>query len=66
MRLLIAFGAAAVLFGASAALAFPPIDLTTAAATYTSADGTIWTQLVNSPTGTGVYDPFVRLQANGT
>jgi len=66
MRLLIAIGAASLLFGASAALAFPPIDLTTSAATYTSTDGTIWTQLVNSPTGTGVYSPFLRLQANNT
>ncbi|HYJ33615.1 MAG TPA: PEP-CTERM sorting domain-containing protein [Candidatus Binatia bacterium] len=65
MRLLIAFGAAALLLGASAALAFPPIDLTTSGTTYASADGTIWTQLVNSPTGTGVYSPFERLQANG-
>jgi hypothetical protein len=65
MRILIAFGTATLLLGASAALAFPPIDLTTSGATYTSTDGTVWTQLVNSPTGTGVYDPFVRLQASG-
>ena len=57
---------AAMLLGASTALAFPPIDLTTSGATYTSSDGTIWTQLTSQPTGTGNYNPFVRFQANGT
>jgi hypothetical protein len=57
---------AVMLVAASAALAFPPIDLTTAGATYTSTDGTIWTQLVNQPTGTGTYQPFVRFQHTGT
>lgn len=66
MRVLIVFGAAALLLGASAALAFPPIDLTTSGATYTSTDGTVWTQLTSAPTGTGVYSPFLRFQANGT
>jgi hypothetical protein len=65
-RILLFFGAAAILLGASAARAFPPIDLTAGGATYTSADGTIWTQLTSQPTGTGTYDPFLRLQANGT
>jgi len=57
---------AAMLIAATNAFAFPPIDLTTSAATYTSTDGTIWTQLVNQPTGTGNYNPFVRFQANGS
>jgi len=66
MRRLIVLGAATLLLGASTALAFPPIDLTASGASYTSTDGTVWTQLVSSPTGTGVYSPFLRLQANGT
>lgn len=32
----------------------------------TAADGTIWSRVDSSPTGTGVYEPFLRLQANGT
>lgn len=67
IRKVLFLGAAGLLLGASAAFAFPPIDLTTAGATYTSAtDGTIWTQLVNQPTGTGVYNPFLRLRASGS
>jgi len=65
LRILIFLGATAILLGASAALAFPPIDLTVAGSSYTSADGTIWTQITTQPTGTGVYDPFLRFQANG-
>jgi len=66
IRKVLFLGAAVLLVGASAAYAFPPIDMTTAGATYTSAtDGTIWTQLVNQPTGTGVYQPFLRERANG-
>ena len=64
MRIIFLSGAV-MLLAASAAFAFPPIDLTTAGATYTSTDGTIWTQLVNQPTGTGNYKPFVRFQNNG-
>ena len=65
IRKVLFLGAAAMLLGASAGYAFPPIDLTTQDATYTSGDGTIWTQLSGAPTGTGVYDPFLRLRANG-
>jgi len=65
IRKVLLLSAVAMLLGASAAFAFPPIDLTTSGATYTSpTDGTIWTQLVNQPTGTGVYNPFLRFQAN--
>jgi hypothetical protein len=65
IRKVLFLGAAAMLLGATAGYAFPPIDLTTADATYTSADGSIWTQLSGAPTGTGIYDPFLRLHANG-
>jgi len=66
IRKVLLLGAAGLLLGASAAYAFPPIDLTTAGATYTSAtDGTVWSQLQNAPTGTGVFLPFLREQANG-
>lgn len=53
-----------MLLGASAAYAFPPIDLTTLNATYTGADGVVWNEIISVPTGTGVYDPFLRVQAN--
>lgn len=66
IRKVLFLGAAGLLLGASAAFAFPPIDLTTQDATATSADGTIWTQLSTDPTGTGVYNPFLRLHATGT
>lgn len=52
--------------GASAAYAFPPIDLTTLNSTYTGSDGVVWNEIISVPTGTGVYDPFLRVQANGT
>lgn len=65
IRKVLFLGAAGLLLGASAAFAFPPIDLTVQDASYTSADGTIWTQLSTDPTGTGVYNPFLRFQANG-
>ncbi|MGE5179584.1 MAG: PEP-CTERM sorting domain-containing protein [Bacteroidota bacterium] len=54
-----------LLLGASAAYAFPPIDLTVANATVTGADGVIWTSVLDNPTGTGVIDPFLRFQKNG-
>lgn len=68
-----------VLFAASAANAQPPpppppptfgpIDLTQPAATYTAGDGTVWTNLnpgsTTQPAGTGVYQPFLREQAQG-
>ena len=34
--------------------------------TVTAADGTIWSRVISAPTGTGVYEPFLRLQAKGT
>ena len=51
----------------SAALAIPvnPIDLTTLGSSGTFGDGAIWSQQITQPTGTGVYDPFLRLQGTG-
>jgi PEP-CTERM motif-containing protein len=67
IRKVLLLGAVGLLvLGASAAYAFPPIDLTVSGATVNGSDGTIWTQLVSQPTGTGVYNPFLRLQATGT
>jgi PEP-CTERM motif len=54
-----------LVLGASAAYAFPPIDLTALNATYTGADGVVWNELISVPTGTGVYDPFLRVQNTG-
>jgi hypothetical protein len=54
--------------GTAAAFAFPPLDLTAGGTTVqSSVDGTVWrnTDLLQSA-GTGVYDPFLRVQANGT
>jgi PEP-CTERM motif-containing protein len=66
IRKVLFLGAAVLLVGASAAYAFPPIDLTVLGAQVNSADGTIWQQIHNQPTGTGVYDPFLRFRATGT
>lgn len=41
------------------------IDLTSGG-TVIASDGSIWSVVDNSPTGTGVYEPFLRLQARGT
>ncbi len=50
---------------AAAAFAFPPIDLTLGQSNVAGVDGTIWGSNISQPTGTGVYQPFVREQANG-
>jgi hypothetical protein len=69
IRVAVLLAAVAALVGASTAnAAVPPIDLTTAGTTATSAvDGTIWTNtnLIQS-SGTGVIEPFLRWQANNT
>ena len=69
IRSAVLLAAVAALLGASTAhAAFPPIDLSAAGTTVTSGvDGTIWTNtnLVQSA-GTGVLDPFLRIQANNT
>jgi hypothetical protein len=69
IRVAVLLAAVAALVGASAAnAAFPPIDMTTAGTTTTSAvDGVIWTNtnLIQS-SGTGVIEPFLRWQANNT
>lgn len=66
IRKVLFLGAAGMLLlGASAAYAaFPPIDLTTYT-TVNAADGTIWTSMLQAPTGTGVIDPFLRFQNTG-
>ena len=69
IRSAVLLAAVAALLGASAAhAAFPPIDLTTANTSVTSAvDGVIWTNdnLIQS-SGTGTFDPFLRWQKNDT
>ncbi len=56
-----------LVIGAAAAMAaFPPIDLTTLGATSTGSDGVIWSESITAPTGTGVYNPFLRVQASPT
>lgn len=52
-----------LLVGAGAAFAsLPPIDLTLPGATYTGADNVVWNEIISAPTGTGVYNPFLRVQ----
>lgn len=68
LRRALVLSAACMLLGTAAAFAFPPIDLTAGGATVTSTvDGTIWanTNLLQSA-GTGIYNPFLRVQANDT
>ncbi len=67
IRKAVLFSAVMVIVGATAVYAaFPPIDLTSSNATYTGAvDKVEWNQLTTQPTGTGVYNPFLRVQANG-
>jgi hypothetical protein len=67
VRKLLVICAGMVLVGASVAYAaFPPIDLTTSGASYVGSDNVQWNQLTSQPTGTGVYDPFLRIQATGS
>ena len=40
------------------------VDLTAVGATYTAANGAIFTAESSSPTGTGVFNPFLRFQDN--
>ena len=56
---------ALLLVAFSSAFAFDPIDLTTGQTGVTSTvDGSIWSSNITQPTGTGVYQPFLRIQAN--
>ena len=68
MRLLQGFilcGALLLLASAPALAAFPPIDLTAGQTDVVSGvDGSIWSSNITQPTGTGIYKPFVRIQAN--
>lgn len=69
IRTAVLLAAVAALLGATtASAAFPPIDLSAAGTTATSTvDNTVWTNtnLIQSA-GTGVLDPFLRVQQNGT
>jgi len=51
-----------LLLVASSAFAFPAIDLTAGQTDVLGVDGTIWSSNVTQPTGTGVYNPFLRVQ----
>ena len=56
---------ALLLFASASAFAFDPIDLTGGQTNVTSTvDQTIWSSNVTQPTGTGTYQPFLRIQAN--
>jgi hypothetical protein len=57
---------AMLLLVASSAFAFGPIDLTTGGSYTDPSDGTLWYSSINQPTGTGVYDPFLRVQNGGS
>jgi len=67
IRKAIVLGAAVMLLGAGSASAFPPIDLamTPVGTTSTDGQGVIWTSDITGPTGTGVFDPFLRLDVPG-
>src|SRR5262245_66359668 len=68
LRKAVSLCGALFLVGAAPALAqFPAIDLTAGQDNVVSGvDGTIWNSNVTVPTGTGVYSPFLREQANNT
>ena len=55
---------ALLLLAFASAYAFDPIDLTGGQTNVLSPDGSIWSSNVTQPTGTGVYQPFLRVQAN--
>src|SRR5262245_35036337 len=57
--------AALLLVGVASAPAATIIDLTTLGSSVTAA-GATWNELISVPTGTGNYQPFERLQHNGT
>jgi PEP-CTERM motif-containing protein len=68
IRKVVLFTVVMVAVGAAGAYAaFPPIDLTTLGASVgPGADGVIWSESITAPTGTGVYNPFLRVQASPT
>jgi len=55
-----------LVFVSGSAFAFPPIDLTAGQTDVSGVDGTIWSSVITQPTGTGVYQPFLRLQNHPT
>jgi len=60
------FVCGSLLLVASSAFAFPAIDLTAGQTNVSGVDGTIWSSNITQPTGTGVYNPFLRLQNSPT
>jgi len=65
-RAVLLCGVLLLLVSASALAQFPPIDLTAGQTGVAGTDGTIWSSDLFRPTGTGVYQPFVREQASPT
>ena len=60
-------GVAAIAMSASAAYALPPIDLTAAGTSTTGTDDVVWTNtLLFQATGTGSFDPFLRVHDQNT
>src|SRR5262245_4970957 len=57
---------ALLLLSVGSAKADTPIDLTTSNATVVAAGGAVFQQFISVPTGTGNYQPFERLQKNGS
>src|SRR5688572_3035406 len=66
-KVLLLCGVAAIALGAPAANALSIIDLTTAATTITGDDDVVWTNtLLFGSTGTGTFDPFLRVKDENT
>lgn len=65
VRKVILLCGALMLLGATSALALTTIDLTTLTEV-TDGQGVIWNSKISAPTGTGVYQPFLREQHNDT
>ncbi len=67
LRRVVCLCAALLLYASASALAFPAIDLTAGQTGVVSGvDGTIWSSSDTQPSGTGVYQPFLRLQNSGS
>src|SRR5687767_11834692 len=66
-KVLLVCGVAAITFGTPAAHALSIIDLTAAGTTVTGADDVVWTNtLLFNATGTGGFDPFLRVSDQTT
>lgn len=66
LRKAVLVGFVMIAVGATAAFAgtpvFPAINLTSLNSTYTGADNVVWNEQITQPTGTGNYNPFLRVQ----